>query len=105
MSAIARVITAFLLLLGTATSLPAQNWPTRTVRIVVPFGPGSTPDIVARLVADGLQQRYPASAFIVELQRLRLMARPSESASEARWPSTLCCLQDYPTTLTRTFRR
>ena len=32
----------------------------------MPFGPGSTPDIVARLVADGLQQKYPASAFVVE---------------------------------------
>jgi len=33
---------------------------------VVPFGPGSTPDIVARLVADGLQQKYPANVFVVE---------------------------------------
>jgi len=52
------------LALGAAAS--AQDWPTRTVRIVVPFGPGSTPDVVARLVADGLQQKYPASAFVVE---------------------------------------
>ena len=36
------------------------------MRIVVPFGAGSTPDIVARLVADGLQQKYPASSFVVE---------------------------------------
>jgi tripartite-type tricarboxylate transporter receptor subunit TctC len=36
------------------------------VRIVVPFGPGSTPDVVARLIADGLQQKYPASVFVVE---------------------------------------
>ncbi len=33
------------------------NWPEKPVRIVVPFGPGSTPDKVARIVADGLQQR------------------------------------------------
>ena len=33
---------------------------------MVPFGPGSTPDIVARLVADGLQQKYPANVFVVE---------------------------------------
>jgi tripartite-type tricarboxylate transporter receptor subunit TctC len=36
------------------------------VRIIVPFGAGSTPDIVARLVADGLQQKYPTSSFVVE---------------------------------------
>ena len=53
-----------MLALGVATF--AQDWPTRTVRIVVPFGPGSTPDVVARLVAEGLQQKYPASAFVVE---------------------------------------
>ncbi|MGB7615937.1 MAG: tripartite tricarboxylate transporter substrate binding protein [Pseudolabrys sp.] len=59
-------IGALLLLLAGAAPVPAQDWPTKTVRIVVPFGPGSTPDIVARLVADGLQQKYPTVGFIVE---------------------------------------
>jgi len=62
--------TLLVLALGTLGPLGvaafAQDWPTRTVRIVVPFGPGSTPDIVARLVAEGLAQKYPASAFVVE---------------------------------------
>jgi tripartite-type tricarboxylate transporter receptor subunit TctC len=61
-----RAVVALLFLLAAATAAPAQDWPPKTVRIVVPFGPGSTPDIVARLVADGLQQKYPTSTFVVE---------------------------------------
>jgi len=51
-----------------AASLPglAQGWPAKTVRILVPFGAGSTPDIVARIVADGLSKKYPQSTFLVE---------------------------------------
>ena len=51
---------------GGATPVPAQEWPTKTVHIMVPVSPGSTPDIVARLVTDGLQQKYPTSKFVVE---------------------------------------
>ena len=43
----------------------AQDWPARTVRIIVPFGPGSTPDMIGRLVADHLQQRLGQS-FVIE---------------------------------------
>jgi len=57
---------ALLMLPAAATPAMAQIWPAKTVRIVVPFAAGSTPDIVARVVADGLQQKYPASSFIVE---------------------------------------
>ena len=36
----------------------AQSWPQRTVRFIVPLGPGSATDISARLVAERLQQRW-----------------------------------------------
>jgi tripartite-type tricarboxylate transporter receptor subunit TctC len=56
-----------LLLLATAAAPGlAQSWPPKTVKIIVPFGAGSTPDIVARLIADGLGRKYPASVFLVE---------------------------------------
>jgi tripartite-type tricarboxylate transporter receptor subunit TctC len=60
-----RLVMAMLL---AAIALPAsaQSWPPKTVRIMVPFGAGSTPDTVARLIADQLQKKYPNSAFVVE---------------------------------------
>jgi tripartite-type tricarboxylate transporter receptor subunit TctC len=61
-----RLVFAFAALLWALAPAGAQDWPPKTVRIMVPFGPGSTPDIVARLIAENLGQKYPASAFVVE---------------------------------------
>jgi tripartite-type tricarboxylate transporter receptor subunit TctC len=52
-------------LLAALAPAAAQEWPTKTVKVVVPFGPGSTPDMVARLVADRLQQKLGQS-FVIE---------------------------------------
>jgi tripartite-type tricarboxylate transporter receptor subunit TctC len=45
------------------TSTPA--WPTHTVKLIVPFGAGSTPDVIMRLIADHLKAKLGQS-FIVE---------------------------------------
>src|SRR5215470_18051624 len=60
-----RAVLMVTLLLLSALPVSAQDWPTRTVRIIVPFGPGSTPDLVARLVAERLQQKL-GHPFTVE---------------------------------------
>ena len=63
-----RVATVLALLFGTLCALApaaAQEWPNKTVRIIVPFGAGSTPDLVVRLLADGLQKQT-GQTFIVE---------------------------------------
>ena len=44
---------------------PAQEWPTKPVKVVVPFGPGSTPDMVARLIGDRLGQKL-GQTFVIE---------------------------------------
>ena len=60
-----------------ATAQQAQNWPTRVVRFIVPFGPGAGADIGARLFAEKLQVKWrqpvvienkPGSDGIVAIQ-------------------------------------
>jgi tripartite-type tricarboxylate transporter receptor subunit TctC len=40
------------------TPAPAQPWPQRNVRFIIPFGPGAGADISARLVSDALQKKW-----------------------------------------------
>jgi tripartite-type tricarboxylate transporter receptor subunit TctC len=60
-----RTIRVALVLALACAPATAQDWPTKTTRIIVPFGPASTPDMAARLVADQLQQ-MTGEPFIVE---------------------------------------
>ena len=67
MKAILRATTA--LAIGSAlavTALPslAQSWPQRTVKFILPLGPGSGADISARLIADRLATRWGQSVVI-----------------------------------------
>jgi tripartite-type tricarboxylate transporter receptor subunit TctC len=41
-----------------------ENYPARTVRIVVPAAPGSTTDTLARIVAEGLARRWSKPAIV-----------------------------------------
>jgi tripartite-type tricarboxylate transporter receptor subunit TctC len=67
MKQIAAVLSAAFTLAALPLAAPAlaQDWPSKTVRIIVPFAAGATPDLVARLVAENLHQKL-GQAFIVE---------------------------------------
>src|SRR5207344_831722 len=60
-----RIVALVLFVLCAAAPALAQDWPTKTVRVIVPFGAGATPDTIARLIADRLQQKLGQN-FIVE---------------------------------------
>jgi len=58
------VLAALAILFGTLSAL-AQDWPAKSVRIIVPFAAGATPDLVARLIADYLHDKL-GQPFVVE---------------------------------------
>jgi tripartite-type tricarboxylate transporter receptor subunit TctC len=60
------IVAALLALVLGVAPATAQDWPTKPVKIIVPFAPGSTPDMAARAVANQLQQMNAGSTFIVE---------------------------------------
>src|ERR1700735_5569542 len=48
-----------------ATQCLAQDYPTRPVRIIVPFGAGGPADVTARLIGNSLQQDL-GQPFVIE---------------------------------------
>lgn len=52
------------LALGAPSPVNAQNWPTRTVTIVVPFPPGGGVDVIARIVAERLSASMKATVVV-----------------------------------------
>jgi tripartite-type tricarboxylate transporter receptor subunit TctC len=64
-TAMKRSLIAFIALLLSALPGAAQDWPAKSVRIVVPFGPGSTPDMIMRLIGDHLRQKL-GQPFVIE---------------------------------------
>jgi tripartite-type tricarboxylate transporter receptor subunit TctC len=48
----------------TAAQAPAQTYPTKPIRIIVPYAPGGLTDVVARLYADQLRQSLGRSVFV-----------------------------------------
>ena len=65
-----RMLFAFALVAGLVAAAPlraqapAQPWPQRTVKFIVPFGAGSATDIDARLFADRLAARWGKSVVV-----------------------------------------
>src|SRR3954463_12035195 len=55
---------SFLLALFLCTPALAQNYPVKTVRVIVPYPPGGGNDIIARAVVDELSRRTAQQFFV-----------------------------------------
>ena len=51
-------ITLLVALVLASAAVSAQNYPTRTVRIVVPYAPGGNTDFTARVIAGKLTEIF-----------------------------------------------
>ena len=58
------IIAAWLVLLAAPPGQAQENFPTRPVRIVIPYSPGSVTDVFARIVAQNMQEQWKGSIVV-----------------------------------------
>src|SRR5580704_3482755 len=51
-------LAAALCLFVSARPAPAQDWPQQSIRFVVAFGPAGGSDIISRILAEAMQERF-----------------------------------------------
>src|SRR5580700_8930765 len=61
----AAMMAAIAMGLASATGAAAQNYPERVVQIIVPATPGSSADILGRVLADGLSAQFGKPVIVV----------------------------------------
>ena len=58
------IAAACMLVAGLVAPAPAQEWPQKTIRIIVAFGPGGGSDIVSRIIGQSMQEKLGQSVII-----------------------------------------
>src|SRR5262245_51156627 len=59
-----KLVLACIIAAASMTAAAAQNFPNQTIKIIVPFTPGGSNDVVAREIAQGLQTRLKQTAVV-----------------------------------------
>ena len=62
---VARALLLGVALLASAPSAFSQTYPTRNIEIIVPYGPGGSTDIIGRIVAQKLQERFGQNVVVL----------------------------------------
>ncbi len=59
-----RCLTTLVVVVGLCGTAAAQNWPTRPIRAIIPFGPGSAVDVIPRIVFEQLSAQLGQSIVV-----------------------------------------
>ena len=60
---------ALLSVAGQIAQAQDANYPNHPVRIIVPFAPGGPPDVIARLIAQKLSERWGQQVYVENQDR------------------------------------
>ena len=58
------IIVASILALASASAAIAETYPAAPVKLIVTTGAGGAPDVIARIVAEGLSRRWGQQVFV-----------------------------------------
>jgi tripartite-type tricarboxylate transporter receptor subunit TctC len=90
------VVAASAAWLALAATAPAQDYPTRTIRVIIPLGPGGGGDVFTRALADELQKAW-GQPVVVENRTgggLNIGARACAESTPDGY--TICVLSSEP---------
>jgi tripartite-type tricarboxylate transporter receptor subunit TctC len=93
-----KLLLAFLAFAFAAGAAPAQDYPTRIVRIIVPFGAGGPADIYARVVAQHLQEALKRTVVVENRPGAGAVIGTDEAAKAAPDGHTLLMMSNTHTT-------